>query len=136
MKSIRCLIAIAVALTLAASALAGSSPVGTWKGHIVIDASKMTLKDPSQVKMAKQQIAAAEKIQVTLTIKADKTFAGGPPPTTGTWSQKGDTLTLNAKNTATGKTGTQVFTMSKNGKTLTFTQPPNMGILTKIILSR
>lgn len=117
---------------LAAVAWGGPNPVGTWKGHIVIDASKMTLKDPTQVKMAQQQIAAAQKIDITLAIKADKTFTGNPPPATGTWTFKGNQLTLSVQ----GKPNAQVFVLSNDGKTLTNSLPSNSGITSKIVLKK
>jgi hypothetical protein len=123
---------ILLPLAIAAAAWSGQSPVGTWKGHIVFDASKMALKDPSQVGMAKRQMASAETILVIVTIKADKTFTGDPPPTTGTWTMKGNQVVLSAS----GKPGGQVFVLSKDGKTMTNTMPPSQGIVTKIVLKK
>jgi hypothetical protein len=135
MKLAHGLFLIAASLTLAASVIAGQNPVGAWKGHVVIDASKMTIKDPNQVKIVKQRVAAAEKVQVTLTLNANKTFSGGPPPSSGTWVQKGNIVTLTATNAA-GKSGNQVFVLSKDGKTMTNTLPASAGITAKIVVTR
>lgn len=131
MKIFRAILLLST-LAFAVAAFADQSPVGTWKGHILIDASKMTLKDPSQIKMAQQQIAAAQKLDITLTIKADKTFTGNPPPASGTWSMKGNQLMLSVK----GKPNAQVFVLSKDGKTLTNSLPTNQGVVSKIVLKK
>ena len=119
-------------LPFTVAAAVGPSPVGTWKGHIVIDSSKMTIKDPQKANLAKQQIAAAQKLQITVTIKADKTFTGSPPPTTGTWTIQGNQVTL----TANGRPGGQVFVLSKDGKTMTNTMPSSQGVTSKIVLKK
>jgi hypothetical protein len=92
----------------------------------------MTLKDPNQIKVAQQQIAAAQKLDITLTIKADKTFTGNPPPSTGTWTMKGNQLTLSVK----GKPNVQMFVLSKDGKTLTNVLPSRSGFTSKIVLKK
>jgi hypothetical protein len=131
MRFIRCALLV-LPLAIAAAAYAAPSPVGTWKGSLVIDDSKMTLADPAQIKAVKGQIASARKIQVAVTIKADKTFTGNPPPTSGTWTIKGNNVTLTSK----GKPAGQVFVLSKDGKTMVNTLPTQQGISTKIVLKR
>lgn len=131
MKTLRAFL-IALPLALSVAAWADQNPVGTWKGHLVVDASKMTLKDPNQIKVAQQQIAAAQKLDITLTIKADKTFTGNPPPSNGTWTMKGNQLTLSVK----GKPNVQLFVLSKDGKTLTNVLPSRSGFTSKIVLKK
>jgi hypothetical protein len=134
---LRLVIVLAAVGALVTGALAGPNVAGAWKGKIVIDDSKMTLKDPAQIKMAKQQIAQARTIKVTLTLNANKTFVGGPPPSTGKWSQSGNSVILTSdKKGPDGKNGTQTFTLSKDGKTLTLAMPARQGILSKIVLTR
>jgi len=143
--SFRLALILGFALSLVAAALA-SSPVGTWTGRIVVDTSKMTPpKDPQTQSAIRQQIQMAQKIMITITFKADKTFtakstgAPRPPKTqTGTWSQSGNTVILTPTQASpSGKPLSQSFTMSKNGKTLTSTLPgAQMNIVTKIVFSR
>lgn len=114
-------------------AMADKSAVGNWKGHIVFDASKSTIKDPATQKLAQQQMDSAKKVVVTLNLKSDKTFSGGPPSSTGTWSQSGNKVTLVPKGQTKAK---QVFTLSKDGKTLTYDIPNNQGISAKIVLTK
>lgn len=127
---------IASLLTLVAlsgMALADQSAAGNWKGRIVFDSTKSTIKDPATQKLAQQQMDSAKKIAITLNLKGDKTFAGGPPPSTGKWSQTGNKVSL----TPTGQTKVkQVFTLSKDGKTMTYELPTNQGIKAKIVLTR
>ena len=80
--------------------------------------------------MAKQQIAAAKKLVISIIFKADKTFIGNPPPSNGTWSVSGNKVNLSVK----GKANAQTFTLSKDGKTLICNLPSNQGIKSKIVL--
>jgi len=137
---------VAFVLFSAACAIAGTSPVGNWTGRIVVDTSKMATKpDPQTQEKIRTGIQAAQKVVISMTFKANKTFtaktSGGPvagKTQTGTWSQSGNTVTLTRSDKAPdGKLHSQVFTMSKNGKTLSFTIPGGaMGIVTKIVFSR
>jgi len=128
---------------LSACALAGPSPVGTWKGHVTIDGSKLPKAPNPQVQKARdQQIAQAGKTQITMTVKSNKTFTvttihGGPQsgkPQAGTWTQSGSNVTLTGNEKGPdGKLHPQTFTLSANGKTLSTVVP---GGIIKVVLTR
>lgn len=114
-------------------AFADTNAAGNWKGHIVFDTSKSTIKDPATQKLAQQQMESAKKLLISLNLKSDKSFTGGPPASTGKWSQSGSKVSLTPKGQ---KQPTQVFSLSKDGKTLSYDLPTNMGIKAKIVLTK
>ena len=122
------LIALAAFCT---SAFAGPSPVGTWKGHIVLDVAKLPkAPNPQAQKMMDEQIAKAKAAVIKLTFKANKTFTatstgmpGSDNSDNGTWTQTGNTVTIKStkpsKNPQVPTKPTQNLTLSSDGKTMT-----------------
>jgi hypothetical protein len=97
-------LALVVVASVAVCAFA-QNPVGTWKGKIQMDASKLPkAKDATQQKQLDAAMAQVRAITITLSLNANKTYKisvppmGGQPGHTGegTWVQKGKTLTLSA----------------------------------------
>ncbi|HWA84547.1 MAG TPA: hypothetical protein VG820_13980, partial [Fimbriimonadaceae bacterium] len=114
-----------------------------WKGHIIVDASKMdkTLT-PQQQQMVKQSIAATKTMVITLTMKANKTYtasvSGSPASSTdtGTWKQAGNKVTMTgSKPTPNGKPDVQTLTLSKDGKSMMMVLPAQMGVNAKVVFS-
>ena len=148
--ALRLPVLLSLAVCCAAFALAAGSVVGTWKGVIVMDTSKLPKpKDANQQKMMDAGIAMVKKMKITLNLKADKTYAasfsGGPDgaskTSTGKWSQSGTTVTMTPQKDG-GKpvTGEQAkpqkLTVSADGKTLTMSPPSQGGMSVKIVFSR
>lgn len=118
--------------------------VGVWKGHVVVDTSKMSKTlTPQQQQMIQQSIAATKSMVITLTIKANKTYTasvsgapGAPSTDTGTWKQSGNSVTMTgSKPGPSGKPDSQTMTLSKDGKTMTLSMPAQMGVSAKVIFS-
>jgi hypothetical protein len=125
---------------LATVSLAAQNPVGTWKGKVLLDTSKMPkMTNPDQKKMMDKMLATTRAMVITIVMKSDKTYVatmtGGPntPPEGGTWSVKGNTVTMTSKK----KGGqSQPFTLSADGKTMSMSLPAMMGATGKIVLKR
>src|SRR5438876_11018219 len=107
------LLVVVTAIVALSSAVAASTPVGTWKGHIIIDMSKLPkAPNPQAQQQMDQGVAKAKQIVVTLKLSANKTYtsdavgAPGDPKDNGTWSLNGKTLSITSKKTgpANGKT--------------------------------
>jgi hypothetical protein len=127
---------------LVTSSFADQNPVGTWKGKVLIDTSKMKkVGDPQQQAMIEKGIAAGRNMVITIVMKANKTYvasmSGGPqsPPDSGTWSLKGNTVTMTS-NKKNGKSQSQPFTLSADGKTMSMSMPPMMGATAKVVFKR
>jgi hypothetical protein len=118
-------IAVAAAALTVLSALAApaTNVLGTWKGKLSIDKSKLPPNaSPAQVAQGQAMFA---KLALLLTLKKDGTFifklqgAPGQPeqkPQTGKWTIKGAELTIVVGNHP------QKFTVAKNGKSFTAAQ--------------
>lgn len=137
------LVLIVTVLTALSASVLASSPVGNWKGHVVIDTSKMQkVKDPKMQQMIDQGIAKAKSMVISLSIKADKTYtasasgSGAPADKdNGTWKLAGNTLTLTSLKKDSAQKP-QAFTMSSDGKTLTLSLPSGQGASAKVIFKR
>ncbi len=138
---------LAWVLITAIGAHADVSPVGTWKGGMQIDRSKLPKpKNDQERKGLEQAIAQMKKASFTIVIKADKTYSGeisgaGPKTvrTEGKWTQTGSTLKLQrTKFNGEAQKGTmppQIVKISADGKTLTL-EAAETGGLAKIILKK
>ncbi|HVT14491.1 MAG TPA: hypothetical protein VHE55_19680 [Fimbriimonadaceae bacterium] len=135
---------VATAVAALSVQVLAAGVVGVWKGHIVVDSSKMdkTLT-PQQQQMMKQSIAATKSMVITLTMKADKTYSasvsgtpGADNADTGTWKQAGNKITMTgSKPGPGGKPDVQTLVLSKDGKSMTMTLPGQMGVSAKVIFS-
>ncbi len=135
------LVAVAFA-SLTTGALAGPSVVGSWKGHLIMDTTKMPKAPNAQAQAQMDQgMAKLKKTVISITFKGNKTFSattsgmpGQDKPQNGTWTQSGNTVTLTGTNKGPdGKAHPQTFTLSKDGKTLSTAVS---GGAVKIVLAR
>jgi hypothetical protein len=122
----RIAVAAAALTVLSAIAAPATSVVGTWKGKLSLDKSKLPPSvTADKVKQAQDYFA---KMVFTLTLKKDGTYTskiagaptapGAPPPKpqTGKWSISGSDLTILIG------THPQKFTLAKNGKSFSASQ--------------
>lgn len=144
MKKLLALVAVA---SVAVCAFA-QSPVGSWKGKILMDTSKMPkAANPQQQKAMNEAFAKVKAVTLTLNVKGNKTFTITIPPmmgqpghnAEGTWTQKGNTVTM-ISTKEDGKPSTkkqpQTMTMDGTGRKMTMV-PPNGGPMNiKIIFSK
>jgi hypothetical protein len=133
-------VAVAAFTVVAGSAFAGTNVVGSWKGKLKFDLSKVPAE---QKQMAQQKIAMLSKMTFGLTLVKNGKFTmqisgfptqpGGktPPPQTGSWSIKGGQLSLipDAPN-AQMKPPPQVFIVSKDGKSFSASQGNGSAVIT------
>lgn len=98
------LLAVLSAAVVAALLLA--APItGTWKGKVLVDASKLPkLTNPEQQKKLAEAMSQVAKMRINLNLNVNKTFKaqatgvpgkpGQPQTTEGTWKQEGDVIWL------------------------------------------
>ena len=144
MRSIRRIFVIVFVAALAASVLA-VGVVGKWKGKINIDASKLPkAANPQQQQAMQTGLAGVKKAELTLDLKANKTYTAdaknlpgktGVERNEGTWKQEGNTLWLttnktNGKPVADKKP--QKFLIKDGGRKIVLAQegmPPFLSII-------
>jgi len=137
-----------------ASSLSGvfaQNVVGTWKGNIEVDTSKLPKpKDDSQRKAMEAGLASIKALRLILVLKSDKTYTttytGGPSQekdrtSSGKWSQSGSTVTITPlKNSGKPVTGNlakpQKLFLSPDGKKLTLTPPSQNGVTVKVVFRK
>jgi hypothetical protein len=145
MKSSRLLSVLLLSVLLFAVATA-ASVVGSWKGKVVLDTSKMKKAlNAAEQQRQQQMINSSKSLALTLVFKKDGTYSatatGAPQGTTdsGKWSQSGNTITVTSSRKLANGTPSkpESFTMSANGKMLSMPLPgTNMGVTGKIIFTR
>jgi len=146
MTSIK-LSAVALAVAAFGTSAMAQSPVGVWKGHIVIDKMPPIPANapPAQKKMMEDMFAKMKQMVFTLTFKKDKTCTIGVPamapggkPTSqnGTWTQSGKTVTIKSDKKTGGPNDAQSGTLSADGKTLTINPPAQGGFSAKLVLKK
>jgi hypothetical protein len=144
MKKLLALVAVA---SIAVCAFA-QSPVGAWKGKILMDMTKMPkAANAAQQKQMNDAMAKVKAITLNLNMKANKTFTisipammGQPGHTAeGTWVQSGKKITL----TSTKEDGKvpkkkepQVLTIEGNGRKMSMVPPTGGGMDVKIVFSK
>lgn len=156
-------LSVAVLVGALAVAAVAQSPVGNWKGKLVINKSEVMAKIPKgqnaeqqkQIqKMVDAQFAALDKMTFNLSVNANKTWRmvakGLPDPANpngakkdlvseGTWDQKGNKVTMtetkeNGRPKPKSKDSAKTFTLT-NANTLSLTESQG-GMNIKIVFSR
>lgn len=127
-------LAFVLGLSLAAAVALAASPVGTWKGKIVVKVPPMPANvNPQQKAMMTQMLGQIAKAKIVANLKKDGTFTvktsgmPGPKPsdtTNGKWTQKGNTVTMTESKPGEKP---QNFILSPNGKTMTLALPGGQG---------
>jgi hypothetical protein len=132
-----------VLLAVASLCIATQSAVGTWKGHVVVDTSKMKQVTPAQRKALLAQVTASQNATYTLILNANRTYVARSSmdrkpsdADSGSWIQVASTVKLTSTKKADLKPGGWALQMSANGKTLTLDLPPAQGITGKLVFSR
>lgn len=126
---------------LAIASIAQSGVLGTWKGKISIDMTKMPKMEAAEkAKVEEQMKAVLSKMVMTLVFKADKTFTvtvknlpgkTGDQSAGGTWKQTGNKIAMTTT-TENGKPAkkkeVQTLIVSPDGKKLTMQMPELNGM--------
>lgn len=156
-------LSVAVLVGALAVAAVAQSPVGNWKGKLVMNKAEVMAKVPKgqnaeqqkQIQaMVDAQFAAMAKMAFNLTLSANKSWKmvvkGLPDPANptgakkdhvseGTWSQAGNKVTMtetkeNGKPKPKDKDSTKVFTLA-NANTLSLTENQG-GMNIKVVFTR
>lgn len=100
---------VSVLLAALAASILAVGVVGKWKGKINIDASKLPkAANPQQQKSMEAGLASVKKADLTLNLKANKTYIAdaknlpgktGVERNEGNWKQEGNTLWLTTTRT-------------------------------------
>jgi hypothetical protein len=139
-------VAFAGAFAVLTTAVFAQSVVGAWKGKVSMDLSKFPkAQNPQQQQMIDQMVEQMKKMQISLSLAANKTYTAtasglpgqqGAQKAEGKWTLAGRTLTLtttkeNGKAPKNNKP--QKFTLSPDGKKLTMVMeqggPPGMSLV-------
>ncbi len=132
-------VAAATLTFLAGSAMAATNVLGTWKGTLKINTSKLPPATSPQMKqMIDSQVAMVSKLSFSLVLSKDGTFsiktaglpaaAGAPSKAeTGTWTLKGDQLSLTSPK---DKAHAKSFTVAKDGKSFFAEEQQGVAVLT------
>ncbi len=134
MKHFGKLFAFAAAASLLATTAFAQNVTGKWNGKIQMTKPPMPANaTPEMKKRAETAMAMVSKVNIGLTLNANKTFTvvvTGPPTQgdsqkqTGKWSQSGNVLTLTPdKKSKSDKNDPQKLIIAKDGKTLTMVVP-------------
>jgi hypothetical protein len=139
---------VVAALASLSATLMAANIVGTWKGKVTVDLSKAPkAQNDQQRAMMDKILADVRKMDIRLTIRANKTFAAvakrspsrpGPQNTEGTWKQEGSTLwltSLKVDDKPAKDKKPQRFQILENGKKLSLNQE-GMPTWIKIIFTR
>ena len=137
---------LVISAVLAVSLASAATPVGTWKGKIVMNMASMpgmpaNVSPQQKAAMMKQLSTQLAQMHITLSFKADHTYtaqiSGSPmaaanKTSTGKWSQTGNTVTTMSNDPRT-KGRSQAIMLSSDGKTMTAAAPNGLG---KVVFTR
>jgi hypothetical protein len=144
MKATRALVLAASVLAVVPSVIAAPNVVGTWKGRISLDRSKMPPVPAEQKQMVDQVFANIQKMVLTLKLNANKTYTSSAPASamapaqneSGTWTLKGNKLTMKPNKPKGPQSGPNTLTVSPDGKMLSFVLPARQGVSGKVVFRR
>ncbi|HEY3781083.1 MAG TPA: hypothetical protein VGL56_08385 [Fimbriimonadaceae bacterium] len=128
MKHFQKLVTGIILFSFCAVAMASTSIVGKWKGHLEVNWAKLGSKmSPDQLAKAKKQVGS---LKIVMEFKANKTFtaSGGPMgPQSGTWTATATEVDLISPK---AKSKPQAFSIAKGGKSMSTALPGGAGKFT------